>query len=265
MRLFKKLSCPSLALVGLLVSSNSFAAGLNHYQSFLKGLGVTDHHTLHDWQVVPGALLITVVILVLSLLYKHSVDKQLAANDIEPRSRFSPANFVELVLDFVFDLVKSVIGPNFRKYLPLMVGLFVFIFFNNVSGLVPGFPPSTESLSTNLALALTVFASYNYAGIKEHGFHYLKQFTGPIAWLAFMMIPIELISHAARPLSLSLRLYINLYADHLILGVFSSFPVVNYFVPGLFMLFGLLVCGIQAFIFVLLTGIYIAMAESHDH
>ena len=255
----------SIASLALFSANPSFAAGINFYHPLLEYVGIVDHGSKHDWQVVPAGILVTLVIFLLGLAYKTWVDSKIAKQDYEPTSKFNPANLVELIMDFIYDLSQSIIGHNFKNYIVLMAALFIFILFGNLSGLIPGFPPPTENLSTNLALAVIVFVAYNFAGIREHHSHYAHQFLGPVLWLSFMMIPIELISHAARPLSLSLRLYVNLYADHTILGLFSSFPVVNWFLPGLFMIFGLLVCVIQAFIFTLLTGIYISMAESHDH
>ena len=112
-------------------------------------------------------------------------------------------------------------------------------------------------------MGLIVFVCYNWAGIREHGFAYIKQFLGPVAFIAPLLLPIEMISHASRPLSLALRLYANIFGDHLVVGIFSQLTYLV--VPSLLMFFGLLVAVIQSFIFVLLTCIYISMAKSHDH
>ena len=110
---------------------------------------------------------------------------------------------------------------------------------------------------------LIVFLYYNYQGLKEHGVKYFKQFFGPIALLAPLMFVIETISHAARLLSLTVRLYGNIFGDHTVLGIFSS--LVPLVVPVIFLLLGLAVALIQAFIFSTLSAVYIGLAVSHEH
>src|SRR5690606_6463329 len=138
-----------------------------------------------------------------------------------------------------------------------------FIFFSNLSGLVPGFPPASESINTNLAMALVVFIIYQVAGLREHGPGYIKQFLGPIVWLSWLILPIELISHLARPVSLSLRLYGHIFGEHLVLSVFTGLTCL--LVPAALLFFGVLVAFLQSFVFTLLSSIYISMAVSHDH
>jgi F-type H+-transporting ATPase subunit a len=121
----------------------------------------------------------------------------------------------------------------------------------------------TSNINANFAVAAIVFFAYNYYGIKEHGPSYIKQFMGPVAWLAPFMILVEIISHLVRPVSLSLRLFGNINGDHLALAVFSD--LVPMFVPMIFMGLGMFVAFLQAFIFTILSAIYIQMAISHDH
>ena len=172
-------------------------------------------------------------------------------------------NLLEGALDFLYEMVREQCGKNYRAFLPLMAGLFFFILFSNLSGLVPGFPPLTEDFSMNLSLALIAFLCYNYAGIKEHGPSYIKQFLGPFAFLAPMFFCLEIISHFSRPLSLAFRLCANIFADHLVVGVASA--MVPVLVPTALLFFGLLVACIQSLVFTMLTGVYINMAISHDH
>jgi len=130
-------------------------------------------------------------------------------------------------------------------------------------GLIPGFLPPTDNINTNLAIALTVFVYYHIMGIKAHGVkNYLKHFMGPILWLGPLMIVIELIGHCVRPISLSLRLFGNITGDHLVLGIFSG--LVPILVPVVFMALGLFVSFIQAFVFSLLSMIYINLATAHE-
>ncbi len=131
-------------------------------------------------------------------------------------------------------------------------------------GLIPGFLPPTDNLNTNVACSLTVFLFYNYHGFKAHGFGYIKHFMGPVIWLAPLMFVIEVISHLVRPASLSVRLFGNIAGDHLVLNIFSHFVPLG--VPVVFMFLGLFVSFIQAFVFTLLSMVYISLAttkESH--
>jgi F-type H+-transporting ATPase subunit a len=132
-------------------------------------------------------------------------------------------------------------------------------------GLIPGFSPATDNFNTTLALGIFVFLYYNYQGIKEQGlWGHIKHFMGPVWYLAILIFPIELISHAVRPLSLGLRLQGNMKGDHLVLSIFSG--LVPYLVPIPFYVIGLFVCFMQAFVFTLLTMVYISLSTAtHDH
>jgi F-type H+-transporting ATPase subunit a len=148
------------------------------------------------------------------------------------------------------------------RFFPLIGVLFLFILFSNLIGLIPGFIPPTDTLKTNAGIALLVFFATHYYGIKANGLAYFKHFLGPMPVLAPLMLPIEIVSHIARPLSLMVRLMGNMMADHKV--VFAFFALVPLVVPLPFMLLGLLVCGIQALVFCTLTMVYISMAIEHD-
>lgn len=247
--------------LGCCFSSSAFAADgiphfINYYSLIADGIGLAKEHT-----AILGSLLTLGLVVVIGLLFKSSVEKSM--DDVSPSAKISMRSFVEMALDFLYSLTKEHCGQGYRKFLPLMAGLFLFILISNLSGLIPGLPPTTENLNTNLAMGMIVFLCYNYAGIKEHGASYIKQFTGPFLVLALLFIPIELISHSVRPLSLAFRLLANIFCDHLLLGVFSG--IVPLVIPTLLLFFGLLVSFVQSFVFVLLTGIYVNMAISHDH
>src|SRR6185503_2683227 len=127
---------------------------------------------------------------------------------------------------------------------------------------IPGFLPPTSTLKTNLAMSVLVFLLSHVFGVREHGLKYFKHFLGPIWWLSPLMLPIELISHIARPVSLSLRLMGNMLADHkVVMSFFALIPIV---VPLPFLLLGLLVCVIQALVFTSLAMVYIGMAIEHE-
>lgn len=184
---------------------------------------------------------------------------------IVPPSRFNIRNIFELFTDVVYGTMESVMGEkNARRYLPIIGTIAFFIFFANCLALIPGFIPPTAVWKTNVAIALTVFVMTHVYGVRQHGLAYFKHFLGPVIWLAPMMVVIEIISHVARPLSLSLRLLGNMFADHKVVGAF--FALVPILVPVPFLILGVLVCIIQAFVFTLLAMVYIqgAVAE-HEH
>ena len=129
--------------------------------------------------------------------------------------------------------------------------------------MIPGFLPPTGNLNTTLACGALIFVMYNYYGVKEHGISYLKHFMGPVVFLAPLMIIIEIISHIVRPISLSLRLFMNITGDHMVMGVFTN--LTHFVIPIMFLGLGIFVSFLQAFIFTMLSTIYIALAEAHDH
>ena len=172
-------------------------------------------------------------------------------------------NFFEYMAEMVYGLVVGTMGPkNAARFFPLIGALWIFILFNNLFALVPGFSAPTDTLKTNVGIAILVFFATHYYGVKEHGPAYFKHFLGPMPALAPLMLPIELISHLARPLSLSVRLMGNMMADHKV--VMSFFALVPLFVPIPFLLLGLLVCFIQTLVFCTLAVVYIGMAIEHE-
>ena len=201
-------------------------------------------------------------------------------------------NFVEVVLEQFIQLIDDVIGPQGRAYLPLIATLGLFILLGNLLGLVPGMNGPTTNLNTTAACAVVVFFAYHYIGIRKQGLgHYLKHFMGPVPALAPLMIPIELISHLARPLSLTLRLFGNMFGGHVLLAIIFFLMgldgligwalsgsaagaivggvgglVTAAFTIGFLYPLKILVSFLQAFIFVMLTMLYIAGAlEGAEH
>lgn len=172
-------------------------------------------------------------------------------------------NLMESVVSGIENLMVETMGPKGRTYFPLIATFSLFILVSNLIGLVPGMYPPTADLNTNAALALTAFSMTHIIGIKEHGFSYIKHFMGPIAVLAPLIFIIELIGHLARPLSLSLRLFGNMYGHEIVLMIF--FALVPMFLPIPMMLMGVLIAFIQAFVFTLLAMIYIAGALEEAH
>jgi F-type H+-transporting ATPase subunit a len=183
---------------------------------------------------------------------------------IVPPSKLTLRNLFEMLTDAVMGVAEGVMGPeNARRFLPLIGTFAIFIFFSNVLALLPGFAPPTATLKTNLALALTVFLLTHVYGVMANGIGYFKQFLGhaPL-YMAPLMIPIEIVSHIARPVSLSMRLLGNMFADHKVLSVF--FALVPLLVPVPFLILGVLVAIVQTLVFCLLAMVYINGAVAHD-
>lgn len=172
-------------------------------------------------------------------------------------------NFFEVIIGGLEDFVVSNIGEDGRKVFPILATLFIFIWFNNLMGLIPGCDASTANVNTNAAMAIIVFIYYNYWGIKEHGAGYVKHFMGPILPLAPLMFIIEMFSHVARPLSLTLRLFGNIRGEEIVLILLFGMAPVVATVP-MYFLFGL-AKTIQAFIFFMLTMIYLKGSLEHAH
>ena len=172
-------------------------------------------------------------------------------------------NLMEAVVTGIDGLIEETMGKEGKAYFPLIATFALFILVCNLIGLVPGFYPPTANLNTNAALALTVFVLTHVVGFKKHGIAYLKHFMGPIIWLAPLMFVIEIIGHIARPLSLTLRLFGNMYGHEIVLMIFLS--LVPLFLPIPMMLMGVLIAFIQTFVFTLLAMIYVAGALEEAH
>ncbi len=208
-----------------------------------------------------------VIVLVLLLLAALKVRSNIANSDsVLPGEKFSLTNIFEILsIDFLLNLLAGIFGSKkaARTYFPILATSFFVILFANILGLIPGFLPPTGNFNTTLALALVIFVMYNYYGIKENGWSYLKHFLGPMIYLAPLMLIIEIISHLVRPLSLSLRLFWNMTGDHLVLGIFTD--LTHIIIPVLFVALGLFVSFLQAFIFTMLSSIYISLSIAHEH
>jgi len=210
-----------------------------------------------------GAVLVLLILTAIGIVLRGKISEESA---VVPDANISFNNFFQVIgLDFLFDIFENIFGSRERakKYFPLLAGSFFFILFLNLLGVIPGFLPPTGTLNTTLAFGILIFVLYNYYGFKEHGISYLKQFAGPVLFLAPLMIIIEIISHLVRPLSLSLRLFMNITGDHMVLGVFTN--LTHLIIPAIFVGLGIFVSFLQAFIFTVLSAIYIALAEAHTH
>jgi F-type H+-transporting ATPase subunit a len=209
-------------------------------------------------------LLVGVLTILFGALYRVKVAK--VSNTVIPDKGITLRNIAELYGSFIYGQCKSVIGEKEAdRYFPFISTLFVLLLLSNLIGLIPGFNPPTHTLNTTLAIGVFSFLYYNWQGIKEQGIvAYIKHFAGPLWYMAILIFPLEIISHMVRPLSLALRLQGNMTGDHMVLSIFTD--LAPFLVPLVFYTLGVLVCLIQAYVFTVLTMVYIAMAvEHHDH
>jgi F-type H+-transporting ATPase subunit a len=172
-------------------------------------------------------------------------------------------HLAEMTDEFVSGQAESIIGHGYEQFVAYLTVIFVFILLCNLLGLVPGLESPTASPVVPLGLALVTFVYYHIHGIRANKAGYIKQFLGPVWWLAPLMLLIEIVSHLARILSLTVRLYANMYAGDLLTLVFFSLIPVG--VPLIFMGLHLGVAVVQAYVFMLLATIYVSLAVSHDH
>ena len=218
----------------------------------LEALGLG--HFAHAYPHVTYTWLIMALLVFLALISAKSVK-------MIPRGG---QNVFEAVISGIENFQVEVMGEHGRFVFPLIATFFIFIFFSNVMGLIPGFFSPTANINTTLACALIAFVTTHIIGIKAHGIKYIKHFLGPIWWMAPLMLPIEIIGHLSRILSLTLRLFGNIMGEDLVLAILLM--LAGMFLAPLPMMFlAIFTSFVQAFIFSLLTMLYIsgAMEEAH--
>ncbi|MGE3608862.1 MAG: F0F1 ATP synthase subunit A [Bacteriovoracaceae bacterium] len=246
-----------LGLLSLFVAQSAFASG--GYNFFTEASHLF-HIPAHTLALIVGSL----ILLGTGAVYRVQVER--VKNFLIPDKGITTRNLVEALGSAMYGTAKSVMGEeSAKKYFSYVVFCFFFILINNLIGILPGSMSPNQNLNTTLALGLFTFIYFNFQGIRAVGFvNYMKHFAGPMPALALLIFPIEIISISVRPLSLALRLRGNMDGDHLILGIFSE--LVPYIVPIPFYAMGIFVGFLQAFVFTLLTMIYIGMATAHhDH
>lgn len=219
-------------------------------------------HAINPWILLVLSLMIALTLTVLSIL---------GTRNLRMRPEGNRQHFVELVVSSLNNFTIGIIGPQGERYTPFIGTLFIYILAMNLLGLVPGFHSPTGNLSTTLSLALVVFVMYNYWGIRAvGGKNYLKHLAGEPLWLAPLMLPVHIFGEIARPVSLALRLFGNVFGKEVMLGVFAgmTWVIIPYFVaiPTQFPMtvFAVFISFVQALVFALLTCVYIAIAITHD-
>ena len=256
------------------------SSGINFFEAIVPA-GLREIHVgAADWMaiqppVIIGSLFVFGLLAIGATVARRTLES--GENALIPEEKLSLRNNFEVVIEALLFLMNDIIGPAGRRFLPLIGTLALFILLGNLLGLVPGFSPPTMNVNTAGAWAVIVVFSYHAVGISQHGWGYVKQFLGPffgpfklggvtipkLPFLFFIMLPIELISHFARLLSLTIRLIGNMFADHAVIAIFLLMVPIG--VPIIFMALGTVVSVLQAFIFSLLTMVYIGLALEEEH
>jgi len=244
--------------------------GFGHDSSVGHSMGL---HNPGDAAFIPTAWAMVVLILSFAVLARMGLEsaKSRAGTDkYLPDAGLSFRNLGEVLTEGLYNMVLGVLGEKETKnFFPLIASFFTYIFFSNMVSFIPGFGPVTSNFSSNMALAIVSFLTFNYAGLSRDAAGYIKHLLGPIALLMPVFFVLEVVSLFIRPLSLSFRLTVNIFVDHLLqmiarqigggfLGVLGEVLLP---VPLLFL--GLLVCFMQAFVFSLLSTIYVSMSVPH--
>jgi F-type H+-transporting ATPase subunit a len=231
---------------------------LNRYifNYIAQALGV---HRSPGHNVVPDHIVMILLIALALVSFAWWLRRQLS---VENPTRAQ--HLVEVILEAIQGLMRDVIGRDHARFMPIIGTLAIYILIGNIIGLIPGFVSPTSNLNITASCALCVFVYYNYHGIRKHGFFkYMKHFGGPVIYMAPLLFLIEIVSHLARPFSLSVRLFGNIFAEELIIGLLNNlFP----FLASIFVMFlALFASTIQALIFILLTMVYISGAVEDAH
>jgi F-type H+-transporting ATPase subunit a len=215
---------------------------------------------------LPGHTATATLVIAALLVWALVALRQLraAGDPVVPDETLTARNTLEIFVEWFVGFIEGLLGHKGRRYLHVYATFFLFILAANLIGLLPGFTPPTSNFNVTFALGVTSFLVYNYYGFRAKGVGYLKHFVGPIWWLVFLMLPLELIDNFVRPVSLALRLFGNMTGDHLVLEIFTDLTKV--IVPVIFYALGAFVSLIQAFVFTILSIIYLSLAlEEHEH
>ena len=240
-----------------------------------KSLPGMEHHGPSSWlQQIPflphedafvhvnGAIVVFGIISVIAVLANRALKKRFD-QQLVPDGKVSLINLMDSAIDGLRGMVVETIGHNGEKYFPFIATLFLFIFFSNFLGLLPFSAAPTANINTTLGLGIAAFAYYNIMGVKEHGvIGYLKHFLMGLGPAGILVALLEMVSQLVRPVSLGIRLFVNMHVDHTVVLSFQN--LFAWLLPVPLLLFGVVVCTIQAFVFAVLTAVYVQMATEHE-
>jgi F-type H+-transporting ATPase subunit a len=219
--------------------------------------------TWHSFEPIIASLLVVLFLLFMAQrlrLQLSNVDQAVIPDD-----KLTLRTAVEAFVGYFYDLAKSVMDPvRAKKYFPVIGTSALFVFVSNILALIPGMPVATSSLNVTLGCAAVVFILFNAYGIMKDPWGYLAHLAGPAWYLAPLLLPIEIVSLCVRPITLAVRLMLNMSVDHLLLAIITS--LIGLFVPVPVLLLGCIVIIVQTLVFTLLTTIYIGLAtEDSGH
>lgn len=214
---------------------------------------------------ITTAILLGITLIVIGIILKNRIkNEEKIQKEIIPDGKFSLFSIFDFFVEKFTAFYDSVLGENHREHLPFIASIFIFIFLGNVLGLVPGMPAITAGVPVTLGMAIVAFLYFNIQGVKAHGaWGYFKHFCGPVIFLCWLMLPLELFSTTLRILTLNLRLFWNITADHEMLTNVTD-HVCRYFVPAILYALGLFVSFMQAFVFTVLNMVYIKLAIEEE-
>lgn len=211
---------------------------------------------------VNGAILVMLFIVAFSVMAHFAIRRNIEAHVI-PSSRFNLVTVVDVAIEGLRGMVTGTLGETGEKYFPFISALFIFILFCNLLGLIPFSSAPTSNVNTTFALGAAAFVYYNLMGVKEHGLGgYLKHFLMGLGPAGVIVAVFEMASQMIRPLSLGFRLFANMFVDHTLASAFTS--LFAWVLPVPLLLFGVVVSTIQAFVFAVLTAVYVQMATEHE-
>ena len=223
-------------------------------------------HAHADWRTFePIFAAFFVVILLLLLARRVRFQLEDTEKAVVPDATLTLRTFMEAFIGYFYEMAKNVMGPvRAKKYFPVIGASALFVFFSNVMALLPGFPVATSSLNVTMGCAIVVFILFNLYGLTANGWSYVKHLLGPAWYLAPLLFVIEVVSLCVRPITLAVRLMLNMSVDHVIVGILlGMFPLL---LPLPVMVLGCLVIVVQTLVFTMLTCIYIGLATEHlDH
>jgi F-type H+-transporting ATPase subunit a len=221
---------------------------------------------VHGAEPLTASIFVMLLVLLLAVLVRPALANQDSA--VIPETKLTLRTFFEVWIGYWYGLMKDMMGPKrAKRYFPLVGSLSVFIVFSNFLGLIPGFSPPTSNWNITLGCAVVVFVMFNYYGFQEGGLSYVKHLFGP--WLGWPYVPINLLlfvvetfSLFIRPLTLSIRLMLNMAVDHLLITIMLGMVALLLPIPVLIL--STLVAVVQVMVFCILTSIYITLATEHD-
>jgi len=239
--------------LGLTALFNDHLAGLGN--AILSAVGMIAEHPARPWENwIVMEILVVAILVALVLVLRASLSAE---------NPGKIQHLAEALYGFLLHQAHEVGIEHPEKYVNYFGTVFIFILFMNLIGAIPAFESPTISVVVPAGLAACTFLYYNGMGFGAKGIGYLKHFMGPVWWMAPLLIPIEIISHLARPLSLTVRLYGNMFGGEQVTGAFLN--LVHLLIPVIFMGLHVFVGLLQAYVFTLLTMIYVSMATGHDH